>query len=341
MKPFFLLFLASYAIVPLKAQTPDSAIFFFLKGKEEIGQRRFLPAFNDLQKSSRLDSSNIETARDLGLTAMELRKYDEARTAFLKVERKQSNDTTAIVNLTTIYFWTHQWEDATKYAAKAQKLHAGQKNYYVLGKSYYELEDYGQAFNYLPSAASEEPKNPEIPYMIARAYVDMNNYKPAIPYFQKAIALDSSKVEWIYECALTFATIYDDESALKYYDIAASKGYKKDNDFYENIADSYIAIKQPEKAIKILQDLLIKKPADLELLNSLAFTTYKLKKYDQAIDYWDRILSYDKQNARSLYMIGMAYQKKGDDQKGKQLCDRAIEMDPSLKSLKTEKKMDF
>ena len=42
----------------------------------------------------------------------------------------------------------------------------------------------------------------------------------------------------------------------------------------------------------------------------------------------------DKTNARVLYMIGLSYQKKGDKQKGMQLCDKAIEMDPSLNSLR-------
>jgi tetratricopeptide (TPR) repeat protein len=176
--------------------------------------------------------------------------------------------------------------------------------------------------------------------MIARSYVDMNNYKPAIPYFQKAISLDSGKVQWIYECALVYATIYDDFSAIKYYELASSKGYKKDNDFYVNLADSYISIGKTDTALRILQNLLSKKPADLELLNSLAYINYKLKKYDPAIEYWDRMLEFDKQNSRALYMIGMSYQKKGDKEKGRALCEKAIAMDPSLKNIKPEQRIE-
>ncbi len=69
-------------------------------------------------------------------------------------------------------------------------MHIGEKNEYMIGKSYYELEDYGHAFSFLPAAAMDEAGNAEIPYLIAHAYVAMNNYKPVIPYFQKAIALD-------------------------------------------------------------------------------------------------------------------------------------------------------
>ena len=66
---------------------------------------------------------------------------------------------------------------------------------------------------------------------------------------------------------------------------------------------------------------------------------YYQGKDQQAIDYWDQVLFYDKEHASALYMIGMSYQKKGEKEKGQQLCDRAIQMDPKLKSLKEEKKM--
>jgi len=324
----------------VRAQSADSSRYFFLKAMDEKSNRLFQTAYNDFMHSLEYDSLNGDALREAGLTAVELRKYENAIVEFEKLVKVRKNDTTAISRLATLYFWTHRWEKAVKYASLANQLHTGSNNYYILGKSYYEMEDYGNAFSFLPAAANEDPKNAEIPYLIARAYVDMNNYKPAIPYFQKAIALDSSKAQWIYECALVFATIYDDKSAIKYYEIAAAKGYKKDNDFYQNLADSYIASGEAAKGLKILQELVIKKPADLELLNSLGFTSYKMKKYDDAIEYWDRILSYDKENGRALYMIGMAYQKKGDTQKGKALCDKAIAIDPSLKNLRQEIKLE-
>jgi len=337
--PLLFLFFFSF-LCKARAQSADSSRYFYLKAMEEKSNRLYQPAYIDFLHSLEYDSLNADALRETGLTAVELRKYENAIVAFEKLAAVRKKDTTAVSQLAVLYFWTHRWEKAVAFATLANQLHTGQNNYYILGKSYYEMEDYGHAFSYLPVAATADPKNAEIPYLIARAYVDMNNYKPAIPYFQKAISLDSSKAQWIYECALVFATIYNDKSAIEYYEIAAAKGYKKDNDFYQNLADSYIAAGQAEKGLKILQELVIKKPADLELLNSLGFTSYKMKKYDEAIEYWDRILSYDKQNGRALYMIGMAYQKKGDTEKGKALCDKAIALDPSLKSLKQEIKME-
>ncbi len=340
MRVFYIFIICLLSVLNAGAQSADSSRYYFRRAMDEKANRLYLVSYNDFQRALSYDTLNAGVLRETGLAAVALRKYEIADTIFEKLVQVRKNDTTGINQLAILNFWLQRWDKAISYASIALLMHTGKNNYYILGKSYYELEDYGHAFGYLPAAATEDPKNAEIPYLIARSYVDMNNYRTAIPYFQRAIALDSSKAEWIYECALVYATIFEDVTAIHYYDIAAAKGYKKDNDFYENLADSYIATGQAAKGLKILQDLVVKKPADLDLLNSLGFTSYKMKKYDEAIDYWNKILSFDDKNFRALYMIGMAYQKKGDIQKGKEICDKAIAQDPSLKNYRQEIKLE-
>ncbi|HMK27885.1 MAG TPA: hypothetical protein VK483_17760, partial [Chitinophagaceae bacterium] len=92
--------------------------------------------------------------------------------------------------------------------------------------------------------------------------------------------------------------------------------------------------------VKILNEILIKKPSDMNILNMIAEAYYYKAKYQEAIDYWDRVLEYDKKDASALYMIGMCYQKKGGKEnmeKGTRLCDIAIGMDPALASYRQKK----
>jgi hypothetical protein len=44
------------------------------------------------------------------------------------------------------------------------------------------------------------------------------------------------------------------------------------------------------------------------------------------------LLTLNPKDAQALFMAGMTFQKKGDKQKGQKICDKAIEMDPSLAS---------
>jgi len=319
------------------AQSPDSSTIYFQKGADAQKERRFLVASQYFNKSLGFNADNTDARRELGNVYIEMRRYPEALVAYGEVIKKLPEDTSAISNLAMLYFWTRKWDQAIVYGKKMMDKKIGTNANYILGKSYYETEDYGQAFTYLQKAAKDDPNNAEIPYSIGRSFTEMSNYKAGAPFFERAVQLDTTKPRWVYECALNFAAIPDDRNAIKYYLLAAERGYRTDNDYYENMSISYQGLGQMDKCIELLKKVLEKKPADLELLNTIADIHYKIGKYQDAMDYWDRILGFDKQNAKSLYMIGMCYQKKGDKAKGAQLCDQAIAMDPSLARLKQQK----
>lgn len=320
-------------------QNTDSSNYYLQKGNESAKTRVFLVASQYYKKSIQFNANNTDANRQLGIVCVEMKKYPEAIQAFAEVAKQEPKDPIAIENLASLYFWTRKWNDAIATSKKMQELKIGKGANYIIGKSYYELEDYGQCYSYLQAAAKEDTANADIPYTLGRSFVEMSNYRNAAPFFVRAIQLDTSKPRWVYETALNYAAIPADKDAVKYYLLAAERGYKTDNDYYENLSISYEGMGQMDKCIELLKKVLDKKPADIDLLNTIADIHYKIGKYQDAIDYWDRILSFDKQNAKALYMIGLSYQKKGDKEKGMQLCDQAIKMDPSLANLKQKKGM--
>lgn len=201
-----------------------------------------------------------------------------------------------------------------------------------LARKQYQEENYAEVIKLLDKAAVEEPQNAQVPYLMGRAYVDMSNYKKAVSYLEKAIAMDSTKSNWLYECALVYQSVPDYKKSLKLMLLAGEKGYKKTNDYLENLGNTYIKLGDNAKGAEVLSEVLKKKPEDAELIFQVAQAYYKDAKYQEAIDMWDRAFTIDSTNAEVLYMIGLAYQKKGEKDKGQQICDKAISMDPSLKS---------
>ena len=336
MKYLFVL-LCIGAVYPSFSQGTDSSGYYLHKGNEAKNDRRYLVASQLYKKSIQFKADNADAQRELGNVYMEMKKYPEAILAYNEVAKANPNDTTAVTKLAYLFFWTRKWNDAIAFSKRMQVMKIGKDANYMIGKSYFEQEDFGQAYTYLQTAAKEDPSNGEIPYTIGKSFVEMSNYRAAAPFLEKAVQLDSSNGRKIYECAMNFAAIPNDKDAIRYYLLAADRGYRTDNDYYENLSISYQALGQMDKCIDLLKKVLEKKPADLELLYSIADIHYKMGKYNEAIDYWDKILYYDKQNAKALYMIGMCYQKKGDKAKGIQLCDQAIKMDPSLQSMKQKK----
>lgn len=320
----------------------DSADFFLQKGLLEKQNGRRLESLKNFEKAARYDASSKVITAELASAYFDLRKYSQARESFKKLVQLGDQSAATYKQLMTLSFQLKQNEDVLLYADKLKTADPSEKVLYYVGKVHYDMDNYGDAIKYLNRAAEEDPANADIPYMIAHSYSDMMNYKLAIPYFKKAIELKPTESYWIYELGLICYAMNADKDALKYMLEAGEKGLKRDNDYLENLGIAYLNVGNLDEGVKILNEILIKRPSDMNILNMVAEAYYYKGKFDQAIEYWDRVLEYDKENASALYMIGMSYQKKGGKEntdKGIALCDKAIEMDPSLSSLKQKKMM--
>ena len=328
-----------FASASIFAQSSDSAAVYLKKGREEKAKGRNMPALREFEKAAKFDNDNKEVLRELASAYQSLRKYYPAYETYKKLVEMGDNSASTLKEIMMLSYNLRQQDDVIKYAGMLRKADPSQKVNFYVGKVHYDRENYGEAIRVLNEAAKEDPANGEIPYMIARSYSDMSNHKKAIPYFQKAIDLDTTKPNWIYEMGLMYYAIHDDKNALKYIQLAGDKGLHKDNSYLENLGIAYLNAGNLDKGVEIMNEVLKRKPSDVNVLNMVAEAYYYKGKYQDAMDYWDKILEYDKQNASALYMIGMCYQKKGDKEKGQMLCDKAIEMDPSLAALKQKKMM--
>lgn len=317
----------------------DSADFYLQKALKEKEAGRKLEVWKNIDKAYKFQSGNKTIVSEFAEVLLELRKYSQAKEMYQNLEKLGDNSPQVLKQILTLSFNTKQFDEAVIYADKLKKADPSEKTSFFIGKIHYDRDNYGEAIKYLQKAEAEEPQNGEIPYLIARSYADMNNYKLCLPYFEKAITLEPSKSNWVYELGLICYAMHADQDALKYMLLAAEKGYKRDNDYLENLGIAYLNTGNLQEGVKILKEILAKKPSDLNILNMIAEAYYYTAKFQDAIDYWDQVLTYDKTNAQSLYMIGMSYQKKGEKDKGIALCDKAIELDPSLAMYKQKKSL--
>ena len=317
----------------------DSASYFLQKGMDEKKIGRRMESLRNFEKAYKYDNTNKVIVNELAANYFDLRKYSHAKDTYKKLVDLGDGSASTYKQLMNLSFNMQQQDDVLLYANKLKQADPGERVNFYIGKVQYDRENYGEAIKTLTEALKEDQLNGEAAYMIARSYADMQNYKQSIPFFQKAITLDPAKNNWIYELALIHYAIHDDKNALKLMLEAADKGYKRDNDYLENLGVAYLNVGDLDKGVEILGEILKKKPSDMNILNMIAEAYYYKGRFQQAIDYWDQILGYDKANASALYMIGMSYQKKGEKGKGEQLCDKAIEMDPSLAALKQKKQM--
>ncbi len=317
----------------------DSAKIYFNKGDTAFEQKRFLLAEKNYVKGLRYDSTNNTIINNLASCYIEMRRYGNALMLYKKLYANNNNDNNALNQLAELSFMGHNWNEAVQYSKLCVEKNIGSKMHYKIAKSYFEQEDYALSSKSLGAASKEEPTNGEIPYLMANIWLQMQRADKAIEMFKIALQLDTTKYAWYYELGNTYHQIDSLNEAIPYFEKALEKGLSNDLQMQRTLGILYLSCKKYEKGIEIMEKVIAKKPMDKSLYEDMGYAFYENKKYDDAITWWDKILTIDQNDARTLYMIGIAYQKKGDDTKGNKLCDLAIEMDPKLMGLRKEMKM--
>jgi tetratricopeptide (TPR) repeat protein len=314
----------------------DSSGFYVNKAIELSHNNKVWEADKTFQKAVSFNPSNNQVRIQYGSYLVEQRKFFPAVEQFAKVLETNINDVVALQKMTEVSFLLHRWNDVVMYGNKLIENGGGKDVKYAMGKSYYELENYGQAKKFLNQALAENPRQLQAVTLLGKVLIELGNYKEAIAVYSNTLQLDPNDNQLMYELGLLYDTMNDDKNAVKYFELAVQKGYKTDLDYYENLGLAYLD-SDLKKGIETLNKVLDNKPGNSEILFQIAQAYYKAEKYQDAANTFYKIFENDASNSRALYMTGMAYQKKGDKNKGIEMCEKAIQMDPGLAQLKTQK----
>jgi tetratricopeptide (TPR) repeat protein len=329
-----LTFVAAIALsTALAAQHTDSAQFYFQKGLEEKKAKRYLVASGHFTKAIQLNPVYTDAYIESGFVNNEMRKTDAAKADFTKALELDSQNETAIRELTDIYFNYRQYQNALDLAQKCKTCTQKDR---ITAMCYYHMEDYVKAERLLLTLVNKNPKDAELTYTLASNYLAMGFESKAINWYEKAVLLDDKKSKWFFELALLYSNTNNYHKAVIAYTKAAELGFKRSNDFNENLGFAYVYSGDYENGEKLLNDLISRRPGDKELIRDVATAFYDNKNYDKSLEYCQKLLEMDNKDGKALYQAGLCFQKKGMIEKGMQMCDKAIELDPSLSGLKSK-----
>lgn len=316
----------------------DSAQFYFQKGIEQKTAKQFLVASKSLDKAISFNNKFKEAYLENAYVNLEMRKIDNAISNFNKVLELEPTNTAAAKESMEIYYNYHQYAKAKELAVKCIGCLNAEK---IIAMCNYQEEDYGNAIKGLLSFLAKNPTDAEATYTLARSYLDMEQFKNAVPYYNKAILLNPDKNAWTYELGMIYYTLTDYKNAVVFFNKAAEKGYPKKSDFVENLGYAYIYSGQFDEGEKMLLSLLEKKPDNKELLRDIAEAYYNGKLYDKSLGYCQKLMEMDMKDGKALYQAGLCFQKMGQKEKGQGMCDKAIELDPSLTGLRQKQMTGF
>lgn len=320
----------------LHAQVTDSSFFYYQKAMEAKLDRRYQVASQLLDRSLSFNENNVPALLENALVNLEMRKTDQAKALFAKVLIIEPGNKLAMRELMQLNFSYRQFSQAIELANQCPDCAGAHK---IAGISYYNQEEYAKAEKELLMAMATDPTDAEACYNLARTYLDMEEYKKALPYYTQAVILDPEKNGWIYEKGLLHFTLNDYRNAMLSFQEAAEKGYIQSNDFKENLGYACIYSGEFDKGEALLLSIWEKKPGNKDILRDMAEIFYQQKQFDRSLNYCQKLLEIDDKDGKALYQAGLCFQKKGEKSRGQSMCDKAIEMDPSLAKLRQKKEM--
>jgi tetratricopeptide (TPR) repeat protein len=324
----------TYTISGFGAQNSDSSIFFYQKGLEEKKARRYLVASDNFSKAIALNGAYVDAYIEKGFANNEMRRTDAAKADFTKALELDPKNETATKELTTIFFNYRQYQHALDLV---QKCNACTNKDRITAMCYFYMEDYGKAEKLLIALVNKNPKDAELAYTLASNYLAMGLEHKAINWYENAVLLDDKKSKWFFELGLLYSNTNNYKKAVAVYTKAADLGFIRGNDFNENLGFAYVYSGDFDNGEKLLNDLISRRPGDKELIRDVATAFYDSKMFDKSLDYCQKLLEMDMKDGKALYQAGLCFQKKGMAERGMQMCDKAIELDPSLAGLKSKK----
>lgn len=149
-------------------------------------------------------------------------------------------------------------------------------------------------------------------------------FSESIRYYQYCLRLNEEQPASWYAVGVLYFNTKDFHNAAGAFEKAGQKGYPVDADYHLNLGVSYLHIRQPEKGIKHLELSLAARKNDPRPMQALAHHLYLSGNYPAAINYWDRLLRIQPENAFAMFMLGKSYIGNGEAARGEELCDRAL-----------------
>lgn len=316
------------------AQQADSAVYFYQKGVSEKAQNRWLLASKYFDQAIHKNPSYTAAYIENGYANLAMRKTDAALQNFTKLIELDASNPIAIKELTELFYNYHQYQKAIQFAEKCKDYPDAEK---IIALSLFQLEEYGKAEKKLLTLVEQRPTDAELLYTLGKTYLEMQLEPQAIKYYEKAIALKTTESTWSFELALLYFAAENYASAIIYFNKATDQGYPKSREWKENVGFSYVYSGAFETGEKMLAEVHDSKPGDTDIYRDLAEFFYGRKQYDKSLGYCQKLMEMNMKDGKALYQAGLCFQKKGQTEKGKAMCDKAIEMDPSLNNLRTKR----
>ena len=183
---------------------------------------------------------------------------------------------------------------------------------YELAQLYFESNDYSSASRFAEQASEIEPENKWYKLLLVEVYGKAGNKKKLLETCEKLVYKDPGNVDYLYELANAYLMNNDGSNAIKIYDkIEEVIGVTEEISMQKQRI--LLIEKKTELAAAEIEKLLKEFPdQEIRYLSVLAEMYMQAGRPDDAIRYYQQVLSKDPENPYIHITLSDYYRQKGD-----------------------------
>ncbi len=190
-----LLLCCSVGCASVSIDQQREADFHHKMGISYLNEGNIQMAFVQLQKAFQLNPDNKEILNSLGLIYLQLEEFEKAKSLFHKAVSIDPKFSDAHHNMGVAYINTRQVKEAIESFQEALSnplYQTPEKSFYLLGLSYYRLNQFEPAINAFKDSIKRAPLFAFSYYGLALAYNKIERYGDAASIITRAIEIDPS-----------------------------------------------------------------------------------------------------------------------------------------------------
>src|ERR1044071_7238581 len=146
----------------------DSSSFYLKIALELKAAGRTADAESNFQKALRFDPADENVRIEYGSFLVDQHKFSPAIEQYNKVLAQNTTHPAALQKLIDVYFKLNNWNEVIRYGQKLDQNTSFKNLNYMIAKSYYETENYGQAEKYLVQQIKTTPNDAETIRLLGR-----------------------------------------------------------------------------------------------------------------------------------------------------------------------------
>ncbi|MBZ4665073.1 tetratricopeptide repeat protein [Mahella sp.] len=237
---------------------------------------------------------------DMACNFLGMQDYDQAREYFKKYLNMdydgeyvdEAEEFLAILELQTSYI-----EEMIGYDNSFKALYKRAR----IGKQLLDKGEYKKAINVFERIMEEDPTLLFVKNNLSLAYFCAGDIDKAVNIEKAVLSVQSDNIHANCNMALYYDDIGDQDSKEEYIKRITDLIDADDPDGLYKIGVTLCELRLHERALEVLKMLLEYNPYDIRIIYYCGVACLNLKQYDQAIDWWDKMLKLDPDNSIAAF----------------------------------------